>query len=128
MAVRLYRAAANRGAPIRASLRCARPIRCADQDPCLRVVQRCGHVTLGEGMPTWTRGKDGMCERATTITRRRRKERPRYSERSTALRSSAEPRKVFVLRLLGQVSSTSSSLCLACINGVSQQQNAESGE
>ncbi|CAB1442128.1 unnamed protein product [Pleuronectes platessa] len=44
-------------------------------------------------MPTWTRGKDGMCERATTITRRRRKERPRYSERSTALRSSAEPRK-----------------------------------
>ena len=94
MAVRIYRAAANRGAPIRASLRRARPIRCAEQDPCLRVVQRCGHVTLGEGMPTWTRGKDGMCERATTITRRRRTERPTYSEWSTALRSSAEPRTV----------------------------------
>lgn len=30
------------------------------KDPCLRVVQRCGHVTPGEGMPTWTRGKDGI--------------------------------------------------------------------
>lgn len=60
MAVRIYRAVANQSAPFRASLRRAQPIGDAEQDPCLRVVLRCCHVTLGTGMPTWTRGKDGM--------------------------------------------------------------------
>ena len=59
MAVTIYRAATNQSAALRASLRGPRPIRGAGRDPCLRVVQRRGHVTLGKGMPTWTRGKDG---------------------------------------------------------------------
>ncbi|KAG8007404.1 Solute carrier family 45 member 3 [Nibea albiflora] len=60
MAVRIYRAVPNQSAPFRASLRRVQPIGDAEQDPCLRVVLRCRHVTLGKGMPTWTRGKDGM--------------------------------------------------------------------
>lgn len=59
MVVRIYWAAANQCVPFWASLRGAGPIKGAERDPCLRVVQRCRHVTLGKEMPTWTRGKDG---------------------------------------------------------------------
>lgn len=91
MAVRIYRPAANESAPFRASLRRARPIGDAEQDPCLWVVRRCSHVTLGKGMPTWTRGKDAMrvCYGDNTTGERRKHE--RTHRQSTALLSSTEP-------------------------------------
>ncbi len=84
MAVRIYRAAANQSAPFKASLRCFRPIRDAEQDPCLRVVQRCSHVTLGKGMPTWTRGKDGMwvCSDNNTTEEKRKHQIKSHRRRS----------------------------------------------
>ncbi|TNN38627.1 Krueppel-like factor 15 [Liparis tanakae] len=73
MAVRIYRAATNRSGPFRASLRRTQPIGVAEQDPCLRVVQQCRHVTFAKKKEECQHGPVARtgCERATTITRRR---------------------------------------------------------
>lgn len=83
VAVRIYRPASNQSAPFRASLRRARPISAAERDPCLWVVLRCGHVTLGKGMPTWIRGKDATWVRYNNTTRggRKRENRNRHRRR-----------------------------------------------
>lgn len=76
MAVRIYGAASNQSAPFRASLRRARPISAPGRDPCLWVVLRCGHVTLGKGMPTWIRGKDATWVRYDNNTTKEGRKRP----------------------------------------------------
>lgn len=70
MAVRIYRPASNQSAAFRASLRRAQPISAAERDPCLWIVLRRGHVTLGKGMPTWIRGKDATWVRYDNNTTR----------------------------------------------------------
>lgn len=84
MAVRIYGASSNQSAPFRASLRRARPIGAPERDPCLWVVLRCRHVTLGKGMPTWIRGKDATWVRYdnnTTKEGRKRQNRRRHRRR-----------------------------------------------